>query len=222
MGLRQARTADIALIAGSCGFDAADVDLEHSPAALETASTLCLGALGAGITPLVRVPGHDVHMATRVLDAGAFGVIFPHVDTPEQAQAMVAACRYAPLGHRSMMGPPLSLGYRTLPAAEVMATLNAETLLIVMLETPAGIANAEAIAAVPGIDMLLIGTNDLCAELGIPGEQRHPRIREAFAAAAGACQAHGKALGIGACAAISNCRRSFTAWAAGSSSPAAT
>ena len=149
MGLRQARSSDIALIAGSCGFDAVYVDLEHSPLSLETTSTVCLGALG---------------------------VIFPHVDPPEQAQAMVAACRYAPLGHRSVMGPPPSLGYRTLPA---------------------DVANAEAIAVVPGIDMLLIGTNDLCAELGIPGEQRHPRIREAFAAAAAACKALGKALGIG-------------------------
>jgi len=66
-----------------------------------------------------------------------------------------------------------------------------------MLETPEGIANAEAIAAVPGIDMLLIGSNDLCTELGIPGQVKHPKIREAYEVTAAACQKHGKFLGVG-------------------------
>lgn len=197
MGLRQARTADIAMIAAAAGFDSIYVDMEHSPISLESCSTLCIGALAAGITPLVRVPGHDVHMATRVLDGGALGVIFPHVDTAEQARAVADACRYPPLGHRSVMGSGPALGYRALPLGEVNAAGNADTLLIVMLETPAGIANADAIAAVPGIDMLLIGSNDLSTEMGIPGELRHPKLREAFAAAAAACKTHKKVLGIG-------------------------
>lgn len=197
MGLRQARTADIALIAAASGFDAVYVDLEHSPLSLETTSTLCLGALGAGVTPLVRVPGHDVHMATRVLDGGALGVIFPQVDTAVQARALVASCRFPPLGQRSVMGSGPAFGYRSLPLGEVNAALNANTLLIVMLETAEGIANAGAIAAVPGVDMLLIGANDLSTALGIPGEFRHPRMRDALAAAAAACKTHGKVLGIG-------------------------
>ena len=197
MGLRQARSADIALIAAAAGFDAIYVDMEHSPVSLESCSTLCIGALGAGITPLVRVPGHDLAMATRVLDGGALGVIFPHVESAEQARALAAACRYPPLGHRSVMGSGPALGYRALPLAEVNAAGNADTLLIVMLETPAGIANADAIAAVPGVDVLLIGANDLSAEMGVAGELRHARLREAFAAAAAACKAHNKVLGIG-------------------------
>jgi len=197
MGLRQARSADIAQIAAASGFDSVYVDLEHSPLSLETTSTLCMGALGAGITPLVRVPGHDVHMATRILDGGALGVIFPQVDTAEQARALVAGCRFPPLGQRSVMGAGPSLGYRALPLGEVNATLNADTLLIVMPETAEGIANAEAIAAVPGIDMLLIGANDLSTALGIPGKFRHPRMRDAFAAAATACKKKNKVLGIG-------------------------
>ena len=197
MGLRQARTADIAMIAAAAGFDAIYVDMEHSPVSLESCSTICIGALGAGIAPLARVPGHDVHMATRVLDGGALGVIFPHVDTAEQARRIVAACLYPPRGHRSVAGAGPTLGYRALPLGEVNAAGNADTLLIVMLETPTGIANAEAIAAVPGIDMLLIGSNDLSTEMGIPGELRHPRLREAFATAAAACKTHKKVLGIG-------------------------
>jgi len=197
MGLRQARTADMALIAAASGFDAVYVDMEHSPVSLESTSTVCIGALGAGITPLVRVPGHDAHMATRVLDGGAQGVIFPQVDTAEQAKTLAAACRFPPLGKRSVMGSGPALGYRALPLGEVNATLNAETLLIVMLETAQGIANADAIAAVDGIDILLIGSNDLSTGLGIPGELRHPKLRDAFATAAAACKAHDKVLGIG-------------------------
>jgi len=197
MGLRQARTPDIAMIAAACGFDAVYVDMEHSPISAETTATICTAALGFGITPLVRVPGHDVHLATRVLDGGALGVIFPHVNNAAEAEAMVAGCRYPPLGHRSVMGPGPALGYRATPLGEVNERMNAETLLIAMLETPEGIANAGAIAATPGIDMLLIGSNDLSTEMGIPGQLRHARVREAFATTAAACQAHGKILGIG-------------------------
>jgi 2-keto-3-deoxy-L-rhamnonate aldolase RhmA len=197
MGLRQARTPDIALIAAACGFDAVYVDMEHSPIGTDTTAMICTAALGAGITPLVRVPGHDVHMATRVLDGGALGVIFPHVDTAEQAAALVAGCRYPPLGHRSVMGSGPALGYRAVPLGEVNERMNAETLLIVMLETPQGIANAAAIAATPGIDMLLIGSNDLSTELGIPGQLRHAKLREAFETTAVTCKTYGKVLGVG-------------------------
>jgi 2-keto-3-deoxy-L-rhamnonate aldolase RhmA len=196
MGLRQARTPDIPMIAAQCGFDAVYVDLEHSPTSLETTSVLCTAALGAGITPLVRVPGHDVDTAARVLDGGALGVIFPQVNTAAQAKAMVAGCRYPPLGRRSVMGPSPALGYRPMPLRDVNSTLNSETLLIAMLETPEGIENADAIAQTE-VDVLLIGSNDLCTELGIPGELRHPKLLEAFHNTAAACKAHGKVLGIG-------------------------
>lgn len=197
MGLRQARTPDIAMIAAACGFDAVYVDMEHSPISADTTAAICMAALGMGITPLVRVPGHDVHLASRLLDGGALGVIFPHVNVAREAEAMVAGCRYPPLGHRSVMGAGPVLGYRATPLAEVNERMNAETLLIAMLETPEGVANAEAIAATPGIDMLLIGSNDLSTEMGIPGQLRHERLREAFATTAAACKAHGKILGVG-------------------------
>lgn len=197
MGLRQARTLDIVMIAAACGFDSIFVDMEHSPVSLETTSLLCAGAIGLGITPLVRVPSHQRHHATRALDGGALGVIFPHVNNRAEAEALVENCRFAPLGHRSVMGTGPALGYRSLPLGEINHSLNDQTLLIVMLETPEGIANANDIASVAGIDVLLIGSNDLCTELGIPGQLRHARLREAFDATAAACRAHGKILGVG-------------------------
>ena len=197
MGLRQARSIDVPMIAAQAGFDAIYVDMEHSPVSLETTSALCAGCFGLGITPLVRVPGHGADWISRVLDGGAQGVIVPHVANSIQAKALVAAARFPPLGHRSVMGPTPALGYRALPLGETNRTLNAETLLVVMIETPEGVERADEIAAVEGIDMLLIGSNDLCTELGIPGELRSPKLRSAYDSVAKACKAHAKTLGVG-------------------------
>ena len=125
------------------------------------------------------------------------GIIVPHVDTAQQARAVVAAGKYPPAGRRSVMGSGPLLAYRSTPLAEVNRIGNQETLLIVMLETPAAIANAHEIAAVDGVDMLLIGTNDLCTEMGIPGQLQHPDIRAAYQAVAQACRDGRKLLGIG-------------------------
>jgi len=197
IGLRQARTAEIGQIALACGFDALYVDMEHSAIGFEATSTICAAAAGIGITPLVRVPGHRPEDMSRVLDGGAQGVIVPHVQSAAEAAAMVRHCRFPPLGHRSVMGTGPALGYAPLSLAEVNVHLNRETLLIAMLETPRAIDCADEIAAVPGIDVLLIGSNDLCTELGIPGQLRHPRLREAYVAVARACTAHGRILGVG-------------------------
>jgi 2-keto-3-deoxy-L-rhamnonate aldolase RhmA len=197
MGLRQARTVDIAMIAAESGFDAVYVDLQHSPLSLETASTICAGSIGVGITPLVRPPSHAADWISRVLDGGAQGVIVPDVNTAEEAKAIVDAARFPPLGRRSVMGSGPALRYKSLPLGGVNRTLNDETLLIAMLETPEGIEQADAIASVAGIDLLLIGSNDLCTGLGIPGELRHPKLRQAYETVARACKAHGKVLGVG-------------------------
>jgi len=197
MALRQARTADIAPIVAASGFDSLYIDMEHSPISQETVSMLCIAALGFGVTPLVRIPGHSGELLSRALDGGAQGVIVPHVDTPEQARAMASHGKYPPLGHRSVMGAGPAAAYRNLPLGQITVQSNEQTLLVAMLETPQGIANADAIAAVEGIDMLLIGSNDLCTEMGIPGQLRHPDVLAAYRTAAEACRRHGKALGIG-------------------------
>jgi 2-keto-3-deoxy-L-rhamnonate aldolase RhmA len=197
MGLRQARSPDIAMIAADCGFDAIYADMQHSPLSLETVSAICVGALGQGITPLVRPPSHAGDGISRALDGGAQGVILPDVNDAAQARSIVEHGRFAPLGRRSVMGPTPALGYRALPLGDINQTLNAQTLIIVMLETPQGVANADEIAAVPGVDVVLIGSNDLCTGLGIPGQLRHPKLREAYETAARACSKHGKTLGVG-------------------------
>jgi 2-keto-3-deoxy-L-rhamnonate aldolase RhmA len=197
MGLRQARTVDIATIAGTCGFDWLFIDTEHNSMSVDTACQIAMAALATGVTPLVRVPGHEHHHCARALDNGALGVVVPHVDTAEQAQAVANACRYPPVGKRSIAGNMPALGFAAIPVGEATRRMNEENLVVVMLETPLAIDNAEAIAAVPGIDVLLVGTNDLCAEMGIHGDFGNARVPQAYEKVIAACRKHGKFPGMG-------------------------
>lgn len=197
MGLRQARTVDIATIAKTCDFDWLFIDMEHNSMSVDSAAQISMAALGAGIAPIVRVPGKEHYHASRLLDAGAQGIVVPHVDTVAEAERIVAYCKYPPVGCRSIAGAQPQLGFKTLPTGEAMRLVNEETLVVVMLETPVAIANAEAIAAVPGVDVLLIGFNDLCAEMGVPGDFAGAKAEAACAATVAACGKHGKYPGIG-------------------------
>jgi len=195
--LRSARTVDIAPAMKAAGFDWLFLDLEHNSMDLDMAVQISVAALGAGIAPVARVPARQLWLATRILDGGGLGIVVPHVDTPEEAKAIAAALRYPPLRHRSVAGGLPHFGYEKLGLAETCTAINAATLVIVMLETPQAIANADAIAAVPGIDSLLIGTNDLAMELGIPGKFGDERIVAAYQSVVDACRKHGKHAGVG-------------------------
>ena len=197
MGVRQSRTVDIAQVAKTCGFDWLFIDCEHNAMNRDTASQISCAALGIGITPLVRVPGIEHHHSSRVLDNGAQGVVVPHVDTPEQGRQIADFSRFPPIGHRSVSGAMATTSFVNYPVADATRMVNDETLVVVMLETPQGIANCEAIAAVPGIDVILIGTNDLCAEMGIPGKLDDQRVVEAYERTIAACRKHGKFPGMG-------------------------
>ena len=168
MGVNQMRTPNVAMIASACGFDAIYIDLEHNPTSLETAAAICVAALGIGITPIARVSSRDVE-----------------------------SCRYPPRGHRSASGSGPALGYAARSQGEINSYLNEQTLLIAMLETPEAIENADAIAAVDGIDMLHIGSSDLSTEMGIPGQYTHARMRAAYETTARAARAHVKSMGVG-------------------------
>jgi 2-keto-3-deoxy-L-rhamnonate aldolase RhmA len=195
MGVNQLRTPNIAMIAAACGFDAVYIDLEHNPTSLETAASVCVAALGIGITPIARVTSHDPARRdphSRLRRAGGHGAA-----CAERRRGQGEACLYAPKGHRSAFGSGPALGYAALGQAEVCRRLNDETLLMAMIETPEAVGNAAAIAGVEGIDALHIGASDLSTEMGIPGQYTHDRMRAAFETAANAAKAHGKAMGVG-------------------------
>src|SRR5690349_16179392 len=197
VGIRQSRTVDIAAIMKACGYDWLFLDLEHNSMDLDTAVQISVGALGVGIAPIVRVPAGQFWLATRVLDGGALGIVMPHVDTAEEAREIADRLRYPPQGHRGVFSSMPQFDYRPVKADEMTAALNAATLIVVMLESPTAIDNADAIAAVEGIDVLLIGTNDLCIELGIAGQLGHEKIVDAYRRVVAACRRHGKWPGMG-------------------------
>ncbi|HSV81229.1 MAG TPA: aldolase/citrate lyase family protein [Ramlibacter sp.] len=196
LGVRQARSVEIGMIARAAGFDFLFIDREHGPMGMDTAAELCVAALGQGVTPIVRVAGPEPHHYIALLDSGAQGVCVPHVDTAEQARAIVANAKYPPIGHRSISRTSPLSGYESLPIEQFTREGNAETLVIAMLESPEAIAQADAIAAVEHVDVLLIGTSDLCNELGIPGEFGHERIVQAYETVVAACRRHGKHAGM--------------------------
>ena len=197
MTVRLVADPSIALLARSAGFDTIYVDLEHGPFGIETAARLCVAAQQASLAPLVRVPSHGGEWIARVLDGGAMGVIVPHVDTPEEARAAVAAAKYPPLGRRSAAGALPQLGFRAIDAAQAMPAVNDATMVVVQAETARAIAQIDAIMAVDGVDMVLLGANDLLADLGAPGAFDDPRLMEAYARAIAACRRHGKHAGVG-------------------------
>ena len=197
VGLRQARTVDVAQIMKTAGFDWLFIDCEHNSMDTDMAAQIASAALAIGITPVVRVAGKEHWFSSRMLDNGAQGIVVPHVDSADEARRVASACRFPPIGHRSMGGGLQQLGFAPVPVGEAAKIVNEETLVVVMLESPQAIAKCDEIAAVPGIDALLIGTNDLCFEMGIPGQFNDPRVVEAYTKLIAACKKHGKFPGMG-------------------------
>ncbi len=191
------RSVEVAAAAKAAGFDWLFLDCEHGTLGLDAAAQIAVAALDAGIAPIARVPNGEYAIATRLLDNGVMGIVVPHVDTPDEAREVVRRLKYPPTGHRSIGGIGPHYGLRSMKLGDAAAAMNAANLTVVMLETPTAIENAEAIAAVPGIDVLLIGTNDLCFEMGIPGEYTHARVSAAYERTVGACRKHGKHAGMG-------------------------
>src|SRR5581483_1812365 len=179
VGIRMTRSVEIAKAMAVAGFDWLFLDMEHGVMSLEACAQISTAALDAGIAPIARVPNGEYAIATRALDNGALGIVMPHVDTAAEAREVVDRLKYPPLGHRSMGGIGPHYGLRSASSAEAAAALN-----------------AAEIAAVPGVDVLLIGTNDLCAEMGIHGDFANERVAEAYKEMIAACERHGKYPGM--------------------------
>ena len=201
MVVRLVHSVEIANVAKACGFDSLYVDLEHCSFSMQTTSQICIAALDVGVTPFVRVPSHAADWVSRVLDGGAMGVIAPHVGGAADAETVVRHAKFPPLGDRSVSVGTPQLRFRTWPLAEARAIMNRETTVVAMIETQDALARADEIAGVEGVDIVMIGTNDLCAEMGIDGQFEHPKVRDAYARVIDACRKHGKAAGVGGLAA---------------------
>ena len=196
-GVHHLRGGAVGMIAAAAGFDWLFIDMEHGAMSVDDATQIAIAAHGQGVTPIVRVCRDALFEGTRALDNGAMGIVVPHVDTAEDAAEVVRAYRFPPTGMRSWGGPPYAYGLRAVNPAEAQAELNEGILIACMIETPEAVENAEAIAAVPGVDVLMFGTSDLTATMGIPGQIGHPDVRRAYEKVGAACTKHGKAMGMG-------------------------
>ena len=196
VGVRLSRSVEIARIMRRAGYHWLFMDLEHGAMSLETAAQISITALDNGITPMVRIPKGAFSMATRMMDNGALGIVVPSVNNADEASEIVRQLRYPPEGLRSISSNVPQFDYVGVQVDVLVATLNRLNLIVVMIETENGLANMDAIAAVEGVDVLLIGTNDLCANLGIAGQFTHPRVESAYVDLLAACNKHGKWAGV--------------------------
>jgi 2-keto-3-deoxy-L-rhamnonate aldolase RhmA len=197
LGIRFARSPDIARMASMAGYDLLWVDLEHCGMSIDVAGQILSCAHDLGLGAWVRVPENDFGVIGRLLDSGATGIILPRVETEAQAQRLAACCRFPPAGERSMIARLPQSGFSRLPAAELTAAANGQTVCQALIESRLGVRNADGIAATDGIDILAIGANDLTAEMGFPGDVRRPEFVGACKAVADAARRHDKAAIIG-------------------------
>jgi len=181
--------AAIELIA-EAGFDFVIIDMEHVLVNPETVEHMIRTAESYGLTPLVRVADLNPKTLLRLLDGGAQGIVLPMIESPEQLAEAIAACKYHPLGRRSLnAGRPGAFGKHSL--AQYVGEANAQIMLVAMIESAEGVRRAAEIAAVPGLDMILEGAADLSQSLGMPWQIDQPVVQQALLDSWQAAQAAG-------------------------------
>ena len=163
-------------IIGLAGYDAAFIDMEHTTFDLALVTEMIKSADLVGVTSMIRIPGNDEHLILRLLDAGAEGIIIPHIDGLEGAKRAVDAVRYAPLGNRGGAGGTRAARFGTVSWDEHTQSSNEQIVLSVMTEDDKGISEIADIARLPGIDIVAIGPTDFSEYMGIRDPQS-PVIR---------------------------------------------
>lgn len=197
MNVRLARSGEIAGIAKTTGHDFIHIDGQHALYNVETMGAIALAANGIGITPIARVSSCDDPNVQVLLDNGLMGIVFPDIGTADMARRAVARAKFPPVGNRSVAGAYSVLQYRPIPMPEVVPALQDNTLVVCMIETPEGLANVDAIAAVEGVDVIHIGLNDLLTSMGKTGTFGSADQVAAVDKVLAACKKHGKVPGVG-------------------------
>jgi len=177
-------------------FDFVYIDMEHSSLSIQTVGDLCYAALSVGLVPIVRPSAKDPHLLSRPLDNGAMGLLIPHVDTEAEAEAVVAAVRFPPQGKRGMNLVGVHTGYGKSDPEAYLKSTHAETLILVQIESDIGIGNLDKILGVDGIDGAVIGRADLSADIGLPGQMKHPEVTRRVETMISACRKHEKIPGL--------------------------
>ena len=178
----------------NAGYDWGLIDLEHGAGDERDALTQIQALAAGGSIAIVRVEGNARQRTHRVLDFGAHGIMFPRIDSAAEAKAAVAAMRYPPAGVRGVAFSNRAGGYGSNFRPYMAGSMSLIT--VVQIESPAAVANVEAIAATDGVDVLFIGPSDLSHAMGMLGNFDHPDFVAAIRRTSAAAAAHGKQCGI--------------------------
>ncbi|MGI5256483.1 HpcH/HpaI aldolase family protein [Streptomyces angustmyceticus] len=174
---------------GCAGYDFVILDTEHTLVDPQRLENLIRAAETTGLTPFVRVPEADPGAVLRALDAGAMGIVVPHVRGRADIDATIRAARYAPEGMRSLNGGR-GPGFGRIDPAEYLRRANAEIMIVALLEDREGVEAIDEILAPGGVDLVLPGPGDLSQSYGVPWQVRHPRVQEAVRSLRDACARH--------------------------------
>jgi 2-keto-3-deoxy-L-rhamnonate aldolase RhmA len=197
LNVRLSRSSEIARVARTTGYSFLYIDAQHAPYNVETMAQLAGFALGCGVAPMVRVRSAEDPNIPILLDAGVLGIVVPDTESAAQAERVVRVSKFAPVGNRSLAGMDIHHNFAPIPPERLMPMLNDAVLVICMIESEAGMANLEEIAAVPGLDGLYLGGNDLLASMGLPGRYDDPAVYRALDRVVETAAAHGLFAGCG-------------------------
>jgi 4-hydroxy-2-oxoheptanedioate aldolase len=185
-------------IAAYAGFHWVYIDCEHGPMSEESVEHMVRAAELSGITPIVRPSAPTPEAILRYLDLGAQGMIVPHVETKEDAEAAVRACKYYPMGERGLAGVRWARYGTAGPTSELVKEANQMTMVLALIESAKGVENLPEILTVDGIDVIRIGPSDLSQSLGLPGQASHPTVRAYIDRVIDTCVKANRPVGIGA------------------------
>lgn len=197
--VRMTRNSAVAVLAHNAGLDYIMLDLEHGPYTMETVEDIFKVGRGLGLGCFVRIPELAKGYVSRLLDCGATGIMVPMLESVEQARLLVRWAKYVPLGSRGLSSVGGHSNFSAVSSDATpgfMANANVDTIAIAQIETARAIENIDAIAAVPGIDALLIGPNDLAVSMGCAGDLLAGKLDKAINRVSEAAQKHAKIFGM--------------------------
>ncbi|MBM3727898.1 MAG: aldolase [Acidobacteria bacterium] len=194
-GFGQLRSQEVVKALRAAGFTWAFVDCEHGGFDLETVQDICRVANLVDFCPLVRVADLQYSLVARALDCGAQGIVFPRVESPELLATAISWTKFPPAGVRGYGLTPVNLDYESHSFGDVIAHMNANSMVVLQIETRAALERREELLDVPGIDAVMVGPADLSISLGVPGQFQHPVMVEAMEQIRDSCLKRGIAPG---------------------------
>ena len=194
--VQEMTTPTVAQVFKQVGFDFFMIDREHSPYTLETAGEIIRVGRLMDMCPLMRVKGPDYGLIAGALDVGAMGIMLPRVEAAEHVETLVDYMKYPPMGGRGLSSDAPHSEYDFGPLDEFVAINNEDTLAIAQIERRVAIERIDEILAVPGVDVALIGPEDLSLSMGVPGRTDHPLVVEAIEKVVASAQRNGVVPGI--------------------------